>query len=104
MTTFYTHEEVSSHNGENGAAIWAIIDSYVLDLTAFIQHHPGSAKKIINRRNKSIDISSNFLDHFGHTVRSFREACRKYDRREEVVVLTFPEAKGEVHIIGKVKR
>jgi cytochrome b involved in lipid metabolism len=99
----YTWEEVTNRNGTNEMEYWVIVDNYVLDLTSFLQHHPAGAQKIIQRRKKSIDISSNFIDHFGHTVRSFRQACHEYDRSMETVVLKFPEAKGEVLIIGKIR-
>ena len=97
----FSREEVSNHDSvEKG--LWVIVNRCVRDLTSFIQHHPGSAQKIIQRRNKSVDVSSNFLDHFGHTVRTFREACKRYDQVKNAVVLKFPEASGEVFIIGKV--
>lgn len=39
----FSREEVSNHDlVEKG--LWVIVDRYVLDLTSFIQHHPGSAK------------------------------------------------------------
>lgn len=101
MDSFFTLEEVANHDSaENG--MWAIVDTYVLDLTLFLQHHPAGAKKIIQRRNKSVDISSNFLDHFGHTVRAFRDACRRHDHLKLSVALKFPESAGEVLIIGRV--
>ena len=97
----FSREEVSNHDSvEKG--LWVIVDSYTLDLTSFIQHHPGSAQKIIRRRNKSVDVSSNFLDHFGHTVCTFREDCKQYDQEKTAVVMKFPEDSGEVFIIGKV--
>ena len=79
--------------------------SYVLDLTKFIKHHPGTARKIINERREAIDISLNFLDHFGHTVRAFREACKQYEAGQVPVILTFSETgkEHEVVIIGKVE-
>ena len=99
----------------DGRKFWACVDSYV-DLTSFIQHHPAGAQKIIKRREKSVDISSNFLDHYAHTVRSFREACQQYEENlslhqqgdekrvvEVTVSLKFNDvAEGEVLIIGKV--
>ena len=97
----FSREEVSNHDSvEKG--LWVIVNRCVLDLTSFIQHHPGSAQKIIQRRNNSVDVSLNFLDHFGHTVRTFREGCKRYDQEKTAVVLKFPEASGEVFIIGKV--
>ena len=105
----YTREEVINRNGETEKEFCVIVDNYVLDLTSFLQHHPAGAQKIIQRRKKSIDITSNFIDHFGHTVRTFRQACQEYDRDSSmgktpvVVVLKFPEVAGEVLIIGKIR-
>eukprot|EP00578_Thalassiosira_sp_NH16_P017729 CAMPEP_0181127630 /NCGR_PEP_ID=MMETSP1071-20121207/28303_1 /TAXON_ID=35127 /ORGANISM="Thalassiosira sp., Strain NH16" /LENGTH=104 /DNA_ID=CAMNT_0023213387 /DNA_START=267 /DNA_END=581 /DNA_ORIENTATION=- len=102
MARTFTLEEISTRDCQERGGIWVIIDNYVLDLTSFIDHHPAGAKKIINRRKNSVDVSSNFLDHFGHTVRSFRDACQRYDRTNQTVVLRFPNVVGEVLIIGKV--
>lgn len=106
MTTSYSWDEVKRRNGTNGE-FWVVVDSYVLDLTKFLDHHPGSARKIINRRNKSVDITSNFVDHFGHTVRTFREACRDYDSTRRPVVLKFRETESlpdaDVVIVGKIE-
>jgi cytochrome b involved in lipid metabolism len=77
----FSREEVSNH-GTAEKGLWVIVDGYVLDLTSFIQHHPGSAPKIIQRCNKSVDVLLKFLDHFGHTVRTFREACTRNDQVE----------------------
>mmetsp|Transcript_30589 Transcript_30589/g.56093 ORF Transcript_30589/g.56093 Transcript_30589/m.56093 type:complete len:164 (+) Transcript_30589:60-551(+) len=105
-STSYSWEEVARRDGtttgEEGGLLWVIVNDYVLDLTSFAQHHPAGAQKIIDRRKKSIDITSNFLDHFGHTVLSFREACQRYDQEEETVVLEFSETVGKVRIIGKM--
>ena len=103
--SLFSLEDVRDHDDPEvgGKGYWVIVDSYVLDLTAFLRHHPASARKIIHRRNKSIDISSNFLDHFGHTIRTFRDACRKHDRTGEVVTFRFSEVAEHVHLIGKVQ-
>jgi len=100
----YNFDEVSQHDDPNNGGYWVIIDSYVLDLSLFLQHHPSGARKILQRRKKSVDISSNFLDHFPHTVRAFRKACRDYDKTQKIVTLKFDEVPNfEVSIIGKVK-
>ena len=103
--TFITREEVINHDRKD-TGFWVIVDSYVLDLASFLQKHPAGANKIIERRKKSVDLSSNFLDHFGHTVRAFRVACKEYESssKQNAVVLKFPEVVGgEVLIIGKVQ-
>ena len=112
----YSRQQVIEQDGMDGRKFWACVDSYVLDLTSFLQHHPAGAQKIIKRREKSVDISSNFLDHYAHTVRAFREACQQYEENlslhqqgdekrvvEVTVSLKFNDVvEGEVLIIGKV--
>jgi cytochrome b involved in lipid metabolism len=100
----YTREEVINHNDIHKEEFWAIVDNYVLDLTDFLQYHPTGAQQIIQRRKKSIDISSNFLDHFDYTVQTFKKACEEFDRGSmgKPVVLKFPEVMGEVFITGKM--
>ena len=102
MDSLISWEEVANHNCPD-TGLWVVVDSYVLDLTQFLQHHPAGAKKIIDRRNKSLDISSNFLDHFGHTVRAFREACQRHETSKQTVALKFQDIAEEVLIIGKVE-
>lgn len=109
-TRTITLEECARHDGSNhdgsAGSLWVVVDRYVLDLTAFVAHHPGSKKKIINkRRERGPDISSNLLDHFGHTVQTFREACRRYDADPTgaPVRLKFRETGDmEVLVIGKI--
>lgn len=96
-------EECEKHNSRED--FWVVVDSYVLDLSTFLAHHPAGARKIINKRRQvGPDTTSNFLDHFGHTVRTFREACRQYDRKLSPVVLRFKESgdQHEVLVIGKI--
>ena len=106
MTNYITQEEVASHNSTS-SGYWAITENYVVDLTSFLDHHPGGVQKIMTRKDKSVDITSNFMDHFGHTVSAFREACRQFDQMggEDATVLKFRETgDAEVKIIGKIKR
>ena len=81
----------------------AEIDGYLVDLTNFMDHHPGSKAKIVRRREKNFDISSNFLDHFGHTVTRFRQATREFDRNGgSPVTFTFKETpNAPVIIVGR---
>ncbi|VEU34955.1 unnamed protein product [Pseudo-nitzschia multistriata] len=99
----FSLEDVHNHDDPDGDGLWVIVDSYVLDLTAFLQKHPAGGKKILQRRNKAIDISSNFLDHFGHTVRTFKDACREHEKTGERVTFRFKEVAEPVHLIGKVR-
>jgi len=84
-----------------------VVESYVLDLTDFVQHHPAGARKIIAKKKQlGPDITPNFVDHFAHTVRTFREACKQYDKFQTPTVLRFhetPEPGVEVVIVGKLR-
>ncbi len=103
---FFSEEDVHAHDDPDGAGFWVIVDSYVLDLTEFLLKHPGpraGPKKIIQRRKKGIDISSNFLDHYAHTVENFKNACREHDKTGERVTFRFKETAEPVHLIGKVR-
>lgn len=108
MKKNYTFDEVRKYDGSTGNGdFFVIIDSYVVDLTSFLQKHPAGAQKILKRRDKNVDISSNFLDHFSHTVRTFRQACQEYDRlpegvEDQKVSFQFKETPGiNVSIVGK---
>lgn len=106
---YYTLQDCDKHNGVDGADLWVVVESFVLDLTAFLEHHPAGARKILQKRSElGPDITPNFVDHFGHTVRAFREACRKYENQQNEkspVALLFRETPGiEVVVIGKLRR
>jgi cytochrome b involved in lipid metabolism len=81
--------------------------SYVLDLTAFLHHHPAGARKIMQKKEQlGADITRNFLDHFGHTVQTFRQACAQYDEQQTPVILRFretPKPGVQVVIVGKIQ-
>ena len=76
-----------------GDKLVAGIGGYLVDLTHFVDHHPGTKAKILAKRANGLDISANFLDHFGHTVATFRAAAREFESRggEEPVTFTFKE-------------
>ena len=79
------------------------IDGYLCDLTDFVDHHPGTKAKILAKRKLGIDISRNFLDHFGHTVATFRAAVREFDKCGQPVSFEFKERPGiPVRIVGKL--
>merc|ERR1712173_321603 len=62
--------------------IISAIDGYLVDLTDFVEQHPGTKKKLLAKREQlGVDISPNFLDHFGHTVRTFRAAAKEFEKR-----------------------
>jgi len=103
VTTF-TLADVTPHDKEGD--FWVVIDGYVLDLSAFLQQHPGTPSKIVKKRQQvGPDVSNNFLDHFGHTVKTFREACRRFEEARQPITFTFAERpKSSIKILGKVAR
>jgi cytochrome b involved in lipid metabolism len=105
MATF-TLEECQGRDGNNGRELWVVVESYVLDISSFLKHHPGSAEKIVNKRKElGVDITRNFVDHFGHTVRAFRKACQEYDKFGAHVQLRFNETDdATVFVIGKIQK
>eukprot|EP00931_Biecheleriopsis_adriatica_P106407 TRINITY_DN80869_c0_g1_i1.p1 TRINITY_DN80869_c0_g1~~TRINITY_DN80869_c0_g1_i1.p1 ORF type:complete len:134 (+),score=19.36 TRINITY_DN80869_c0_g1_i1:48-449(+) len=103
MAQDLSFEECEKHDREGD--LWVVVDSYVVDLSAFLAHHPGTASRILQKRKaEGADISRNFLDHFGHTVKTFRKACQEFDRSQQPVSFSFKEVpSAEVIIRGKLK-
>ena len=106
MTSAEESFTIQNCEGHNSAGdFWVVVDSYVLDISNFIDHHPGSLQKIINKRKQlGVDISPNFLDHFGRTVATFRKACEKFDRIQKKTSFRFTDVPNvDVIILGKLK-
>eukprot|EP00927_Polykrikos_kofoidii_P005071 TRINITY_DN12024_c0_g1_i1.p2 TRINITY_DN12024_c0_g1~~TRINITY_DN12024_c0_g1_i1.p2 ORF type:complete len:139 (-),score=25.25 TRINITY_DN12024_c0_g1_i1:182-568(-) len=98
----FSMAEVEPHNQEGD--LWVVVDSYVLDLSDFLRHHPGTSQRIMQKREEvGPDISSNFLDHFRHTVQTFRDACRELEQTHQPVSYHYKEVPSfNVTILGKV--
>ena len=43
-----SQEEVKQHSGKDGGSFWAVVDSFVVDATAFVDSHPGGLKKLLS--------------------------------------------------------
>ncbi|CAD7945346.1 unnamed protein product [Amoebophrya sp. A25] len=100
VRTLVTRAEVLKHSSRED--LWVVANGYVLDLSAFVAHHPGSEAKIMRKRRGNVDITSNFVDHFGYTVQTFRKACAEFDRIQEPVKFTFRDlGQFPVIILGK---
>ena len=83
------------------------IEGYLVDITDFIDSHPGSKQKIINKQKElGLDITRNFIDHFGHTVRHFRDQCKKFEAgKGEPLTFEFKETPGKpVIIVGRMEK
>ena len=92
----------------SGAAVKrleVVVDGYVLDLTDFVNHHPGTKAKILAKRARGKDITHNFLDHFSHTTATFRAAARAFDKQGTPVSFTFRETpSAPVRILGRLPK
>ena len=97
-------EECERHNDVHGADFWVVMEGYVLDLSQFVKHHPAGARKIQNKRNElGVDITRNFMDHFGRTVQTFRTAARSLSDETPIVTFQFQERQDvNVTILGRL--
>jgi cytochrome b involved in lipid metabolism len=111
VNTYQQASDLHNDNDKSSLSPWlVIVDSYVLDLAQFIDHHPGNAQKIRDKRRElGPDITNNFLDHFAYTIQTFRKACRDFDVQQQPVTFRFTvgthrnTAAANVVIVGKIK-
>ena len=55
------------------------------------------------RKQLGVDITPNFIDHFGHTVAKFRQAARTMEKSGETVTFQFEDVPDvDVTILGKL--
>lgn len=52
MKLFNSINEINEHLGQN--TVWLIIDNQVLDLTKFIEQHPGGSEVLIKYMRKDV--------------------------------------------------
>ncbi|KAH7644235.1 putative h/aca ribonucleoprotein complex subunit 1 [Dermatophagoides farinae] len=45
---YYNEQQVAQHQSSTNESIWIIIDDYILDVTDFLDNHPGGPNVIIN--------------------------------------------------------
>ena len=92
---------------DGGEKIVVGIEGYLVDITNFIDHHPGSKRKILRKIDEvgAYNITRNFIDHFGHTVRLFRQKAKEFDQKGDgkPVIFCFNETPNyPVQIIGRL--
>ena len=81
-------EEVKQHNGREGT-FWAVIDSFVVDASAFVKSHPGGLKKLLSTdspgtgatgKPHGFSFSRGRNAHFPDTGKRFQEGVKRYLR------------------------
>lgn len=72
----YTAEEVAKHNTKDDC--WVIVEGKVLDVTSFLEDHPGGAKAILLYAGR--DATEEFLMLHDPKVRLNQSECRNGDR------------------------
>ena len=79
-------EEVEKHNGRDGE-LWAVIDSFVVDASEFLNSHPGGLKKLLSTdstaagatgRPFGFSFSRGKNAHFPATGKRFSDGVKRY--------------------------
>ena len=60
----YTIDEVSKHNTKNDA--WVIVNNYILNVTNFIEDHPGGSDQFKNRLGT--DVTSIWIEYHNNDI------------------------------------
>ena len=78
--------EVKQHSGE-GTGFWAVIDSFVVDCSEFVDTHPGGLRKLLSADSPAtgatgqpfgFSFSRGRNAHFPDTGKRFREGVKRY--------------------------
>ena len=60
-------------------ALTAILNGYVVDISGFLDVHPGGRQKILRALETAAGDASKCLNtHCGHTVTHFQQKCREF--------------------------
>lgn len=81
-----SQEEVNEHSGPEGS-FWAVVDSFVIDATQFVEKHPGGMRKLLGVNSASEGVTGRPFGfsftrgrnaHFPDTGRRFHEGVTRY--------------------------
>jgi len=67
----YTVEEVKKHRTRKD--LWVILDNHVLDITKYIEHHPGGIDIMTEYSGQDI---SDVFDKIGHSNKAYKIALK----------------------------
>eukprot|EP00928_Gymnodinium_smaydae_P074690 TRINITY_DN57715_c0_g1_i1.p1 TRINITY_DN57715_c0_g1~~TRINITY_DN57715_c0_g1_i1.p1 ORF type:complete len:137 (+),score=23.43 TRINITY_DN57715_c0_g1_i1:57-413(+) len=89
--------EVQQHRSKD--SFWVVADGHVVDVTDFIEQHPGGIEKIMSAGN---DFS--FRSHFGATYDAFQEACKLFRASGQPMEFTFANSRknGGLNSSGRI--
>ena len=82
-----SQEEVTRHSGRDGGPFWAVIDSFVVDCSEFVDTHPGGLRKLLSADSPAtgatgqpfgFSFSRGRNAHFPDTGKRFREGVKRY--------------------------
>lgn len=68
----FTMEEVAKHNKRDDC--WCVVKNVVLDLTSFLENHPGGAESILNFAGKDATQSFDML-HEDNVIKRYAPSC-----------------------------
>ena len=80
-------EEVKQHSGRDGSTFWAVIDSFVVDATAFVDTHPGGLRKLLSADSPAAGYTAQAFGfsfsrgrnaHFPQTGKRFRDGVQRF--------------------------
>lgn len=112
-------EEIEKHNERKGEeSFWCVIDGFVVDVKAFIDKHPGGARKILSTDSAKVGATGQKFGfsftrgrnaHFPNTGKRFQDGVKAYltqrgtGRILPPTDVSFPPH-GKITIVGKLSR
>ena len=103
-------DEVKHHGGRDGSGFWAVIDSFVVDASEFVDTHPGGLRKLLSADSSAagatgrpfgFSFSRGKNAHFPDTGKRFRAGVERYLSGGSPEV-AFPPY-GKVVILGRLQ-